>query len=701
MTHRSEIDWSQLGLSFVAAAVVSAFAAQTYALSFGNEQVSSSLGQPLRMSIPLLGTAGDSFEAACFRLVSPTRTDGIPSITQARIELQTSSSPARLLVRGVRAIDEPIVRVTIEAGCDAPIRRDYTILLDPPSVAAMSPEALSVPTAQNLSVVSALGAASARSQSESIAAASTSKSGTEASDAGSVPSAKIDGKSSKPRKARVDPSRQRIASGEEQKAPPSLGARNSHRTKALETRDQLKVQGGSVNSESTIDAASLAALAIPHLRISADLPSFSDTLGLPTQPGNELQAAVANERRNRLFSAPIEEDLAPRLEADLVVTRRRLAELQAQIGGAGGTAGVTESASPVSSTNDGMRVPVAPSTTTNNGRADFNLQSWLWLSALAAAAGLVLFLLGRRSAKKQAPKFEAVATATVMQSDLDEFDTVMPVKTVVPTPSGAPNASAFSASDIIDATGAERALIGSANSSEPAASVVGVTARRAQQEATDKLNHSLFQLHDTASQVDVSELSQATDEAQVYADLGRADKAISILRNHIQHIAGDRASPVPWLMIFDLYRRTNNRAGYDELAPQFRQHFNGRMPDWDSYGHELALDDGLEAFPHLIARVERNWGKPEVRKFLDELLFDNRGGSRLGFSLAAYRDLLMLLQVHDVLVTLPSTDLLKADWESRGANDDDGTPRWDLELSLIEQPQSSELDSFLKGGPKG
>ena len=152
-------------------------------------------------------------------------------------------------------------------------------------------------------------------------------------------------------------------------------------------------------------------------------------------------------------------------------------------------------------------------------------------------------------------------------------------------------------------------------------------------------------------------LSQATDEAQVYADLGRTDQAISIPRNHIQNLASDRATPVPWLMIFDLYRRTNNRAGYDELAPQFRKHFNGRMPDWDSYGHELALDDGLEAFPHLVARIERDWGKPEARKFLDELLYDNRGGSRLGFSLAAYRDLLLLLQVHDVLSSLPPTGL--------------------------------------------
>jgi hypothetical protein len=308
-------------------------------------------------------------------------------------------------------------------------------------------------------------------------------------------------------------------------------------------------------------------------------------------------------------------------------------------------------------------------------------------------AGLVGFLIRQRRAKRETPLFDTAEPVTVVHTQVDEFDTVMPATTVALTMGGQTVAHTTTAKPSVEASTAGKAA-------ESTGSSVDASTQRAEREATDKLNSPLFQLQDTASQVDVSVLSQATDEAQVYADLGRTDQAISILRNHIQNLASDRASPVPWLMIFDLYRRTNNRAGYDELAPQFRKHFNGRMPDWDSYGHELALDDGLEAFPHLVARIERDWGKPEARKFLDELLYDNRGGSRLGFSLAAYRDLLLLLQVHDVLTSLPPTGLPEADWESRGANDDDGTPSWDLDLNMIEPPKSGELDSFLKGAPK-
>ena len=226
-----------------------------------------------------------------------------------------------------------------------------------------------------------------------------------------------------------------------------------------------------------------------------------------------------------------------------------------------------------------------------------------------------------------------------------------------------------------------------------------IIATRAEREASDRLNNPLFQLRDTESHVDVTELSQVTDEAQVYADLGRNDQAIELLRDHIDSQTGELTSPAPWLMIFDLYRRTNNRRGYDELAPQFRKHFNGRVPDWDNYGHELALDDGLQAFPHLVARIERDWGTGEARKFLEELLYDNRGGSRLGFSLAAYRDILLLLQVHEGLTAQPDFLMAATDWKSRGANDSDGTPKWDLSLEMIEPPKSGELESFFKRPP--
>lgn len=103
--------------------------------------------------------------------------------------------------------------------------------------------------------------------------------------------------------------------------------------------------------------------------------------------------------------------------------------------------------------------------------------------------------------------------------------------------------------------------------------------------------------------------------------------------------------------------------------------------------------------PHATtAPRQRDWGTPAARKFLEELLYDNRGGSRLGFSLAAYRDILMLLQVHEEFDGDPP-EFASIDWESRGANDDDGTPKWDLSLEMMEPAKVGELESFLRNRP--
>lgn len=103
--------------------------------------------------------------------------------------------------------------------------------------------------------------------------------------------------------------------------------------------------------------------------------------------------------------------------------------------------------------------------------------------------------------------------------------------------------------------------------------------------------------------------------------------------------------------------------------------------------------------PHATtAPRQRDWGTPAARKFLEQLLYDNRGGSRLGFSLAAYRDILMLLQVHEEFDGDPP-EFASIDWESRGANDDDGTPKWDLSLEMMEPAKVGELESFLRNRP--
>ncbi len=693
---------SRLALG-VAASCLVASGVTTYspvadALSFGGEQVSSYLGQPLRLAIPLLGATGDSLDARCYRVVNPLRSDGLTVITQARVELQTTSNPPLLIVRSNRSVDDPAVRVSIEAGCDNPIRRDYTVLLDPPPLQAAetvrAAPVFSPPVSSGISVTVNEAVAPPSSAAKVVVSAADRAERRERARA----------------KAAAARANVRASSSDRQRSSPKSSA-NVDKSLRIDPKpantqpDQLRVQDGSGTGGAVVADASLAALAVPRLKIASDLPSFELSPQGAARVTDELQAAIAAERRARLLSTPIEEDLSPRLEADLVVAKRRLAELQSQLSAAGLTA-KSDTAVVGTGATAGSVAMVKAGDATFAPAAVGNWREWLWIPGALLVLGMLGFLWRQRSSQSKAQAFSTAATKENLASPIDHdvFETTRPaypLSTASTSISETPAASALPVTAL-----ASPIQTPSRPQSTPSAAVAVNPLLRvpstvsAEREASDRLNNPLFQLRDTTRHVDVSELSQVTDEAQVYVDLGRSDQAIDILRDHIESQTSERDSPAAWLMIFDLYRRTNNRAGYDELAPKFRTHFNGRMPDWDNYGHELALDDGLEAFPHLVAILQRDWGTPDAPKFLEELLYDNRGGSRLGFSLAAYRDILLLLQVHEELEG-EEPAFASIDWESRGANDDDGTPKWDLSLEMLEPAKVGELESFLRNRPPG
>ena len=64
----------------------------------------------------------------------------------------------------------------------------------------------------------------------------------------------------------------------------------------------------------------------------------------------------------------------------------------------------------------------------------------------------------------------------------------------------------------------------------------------------------------------------------------------------------------------------------------------------------MARDEGDRGARHRVlsaghAKLHTTWGKPSARPTIESLLNDDRGGSRQGFSLRAYRDLLFLIEI--------------------------------------------------------
>jgi hypothetical protein len=113
----------------VAAAMASSAA---HAVVLGEASARSALGQPLRVTIPLTAAPGETVAAECFGL-ERLAVEGFAAPVTAKVSLERLAAAERLVVTSVEPIAEPVLRLTLRAGCEAGARRDYVLLLDPPS----------------------------------------------------------------------------------------------------------------------------------------------------------------------------------------------------------------------------------------------------------------------------------------------------------------------------------------------------------------------------------------------------------------------------------------------------------------------------------------------------------------------------------------------------------------------------------------
>jgi len=145
--------------------------------------------------------------------------------------------------------------------------------------------------------------------------------------------------------------------------------------------------------------------------------------------------------------------------------------------------------------------------------------------------------------------------------------------------------------------------------------------------------------------MEVEEVADVLLQAELLVQLGDPKQAMTLLSQHIHDT--EQPGPAVWLMLLNLYQTTGRKSQYDALAIGFRTLFNAAVPPWSTSSQTAARD--LENYPQVMMKVQTGWPKPEVRAMLEGLLNDDRGGSRQGFSLTAYREILFLIEILDVL----------------------------------------------------
>ncbi len=154
-----------------------------------------------------------------------------------------------------------------------------------------------------------------------------------------------------------------------------------------------------------------------------------------------------------------------------------------------------------------------------------------------------------------------------------------------------------------------------------------------------------YQVGQVENRIEVEEIADTLTQAELLVQLGDPKEAMSLLARHIRET--EKPGPSVWLMLLGLYQSTGREAQYNALTDGFRTLFNADVPPWAASPDVAARD--LESYPQVIKRLRVAWPRRECRTFLEGLLTDDRGGSRQGFTLAAYREILFLVEILRVL----------------------------------------------------
>jgi len=149
--------------------------------------------------------------------------------------------------------------------------------------------------------------------------------------------------------------------------------------------------------------------------------------------------------------------------------------------------------------------------------------------------------------------------------------------------------------------------------------------------------------------VNAEELFDVQQQADFFVSLGHPDKAVDVLRLHIMDNV--ETSALVYLDLFDLYHSLGRKDDYDALRKDFHRMFNAQVPAFDDY----AMDThGLEYYVAALTRIESLWPTPKVLDVLEESIFRKPDSRSEVFSLAAYRELLLLHSIAKKIVTLPA-----------------------------------------------
>ena len=151
----------------------------------------------------------------------------------------------------------------------------------------------------------------------------------------------------------------------------------------------------------------------------------------------------------------------------------------------------------------------------------------------------------------------------------------------------------------------------------------------------------LVMVHPAQRMVNTEELFDVQQQSDFFLSLGQHDQAIAVLRDHIS--ANPDTSALAYLDLLKIYHSVGRKEEYDRLRQDFSRNFNAGVPQFE---HFEEAGRGLEHYGGTLARIEAQWPASGTLPLIEELVFRKPGKrDEDSFDLAAYRELLLLYSV--------------------------------------------------------
>lgn len=553
---------------------------QVSALSLGNNQGNVQLGSPIDLVFQVQADAGQTAQSSCIVAdvwMGDTAID--------RSQILVTAQDRRVRVQTTMPVDEPLITLKLNAGCDASISRSYTFFADPPKALAASVDPIDL---SKIQIAPLLAMPSAKATAGQPAPAARTA------------------------KRKVN----------RQTPPPSPAPKSSPAT------DQTKTDAPAMEPAAPVLASAAAADSTkPRLRMEP-------LEGLANPESLASPAAGITTADSAPLTAPVHAaDAEAQLQIDINAARLEAMEQQLQAMHKQLSSNQTE----ISGLHNQL----------TQAQRDSGLPAWVYvlLGMLALALASIAWLVQRL--KQERVNTQLAWADTVLAAEASErsagADTGVkhPPSDLAPVTTSATDATenAKNPAPLSDTT---------IKSPAPRAPLSPTSATLATPPSQHALGTAFAPSSSAASLPEVltaQALFDVQEQAEFYASIGENNQAIDILQSHIaKHEA---SSPLAYIELLQLLYRLSRTEAFEKVREKFQSHFNVQVPtflDFSRKGHDL-----WSGHPEVLKEIEAQWPTDDVQALLRNLIVRKHPkddvSSEIRFELSAFDDLLMLYNV--------------------------------------------------------